>query len=897
MNGPPTKSDFWAKLRYRDGDRATGEIVAWHPLIAHSADVAATMEVLLTETIVNRRLARLAGWKTLSDVHVARLCVLAALHDAGKVNHSFQNQAFPGAGRSKGHVQPILNVLPTDSLWEDVLQPLGLEPTMTWFAGRRDPEHVLVATWAHHGEPKRGERDSATRIWEPRQDRDPRSELQRLGEAATEWFPDAYREADPFPDGATGFQHAYNGVLTLADWIGSGFPYLEAGEDDVLMRARTCAEDRLQASALIARTHQEALDEPVGFSGILKNAAWSPHCVQRETLSHPIHDDGGLTVLESDTGSGKTEAALARFFRLYRQGEVDGMYFAVPTRTAAKQLYERVYAAVQRVYADRTVDPPPVIQAVPGYVKADGVEGTPVGRFEVHWHDATEEDAVRERRWASEDAKRYLAGAIVVGTVDQVLLSTLQVRYAHMRSAALSRHFLVVDEVHASDAYMTQILDAVLDRHLRAGGHAVLMSATLGTAARVRLTQANDRAAEIPPPDDAASTGYPLVTHVDAARRDPTSIETAPTGYRKTVTMTLASIAGDPGAIADRAVDAARRGARVLVIRNLVDDCIDVHEAVEARLGPDETDLLLRVNGVPTPHHSRYADADRARLDDAIEDAFDEDAPMRGVIAVATQTVQMSLDLSASLMLTDLCPVDVLLQRIGRLHRHGRDDHPDGFERPECVVLVPEDRDLSGAIVSGSDAAGWKGPHGLGTVYDDLRVLEATWRLLEDDDRRTWTIPDDNRSLVEYGTHPDVLAGIVEEPSGDAADAWARHQRWVQGRDMADKITASHALVQWNEAFGEQRFRDALEKVKTRLGEDDVRVALSDAMRGPFDDVDDATIRALSIPQYRLRERGETLDLDDDPEVDAVAVDGGFRFTVLGTTFRYDRLGLQDVDA
>ena len=76
---------------------------------------------------------------------------------------------------------------------------------------------------------------------------------------------------------------------------------------------------------------------------------------------------------------------------------------------------------------------------------------------------------------------------IAVGTIDQALLGSVRVKHAQMRSACLSRSLLVVDEVHASDAYMTGLLKNLLKQHLRSGGEALLLSATLGGEARTGL--------------------------------------------------------------------------------------------------------------------------------------------------------------------------------------------------------------------------------------------------------------------------------------------------------------------------------------------------------------------------------------------------------------------------
>lgn len=160
-----------------------------------------------------------------------------------------------------------------------------------------------------------------------------------------------------------------------------------------------------------------------------------------------------IVILEAETGSGKTEAALWHYMRLFEAARVDGLYFAVPTRAAAVQLHGRVVKAAKRVFGEAS--PLPVL-AVPGYLKAGDIGGTALPHWRVLWddNDKTDKDTLAGR-WAAEHSKRYLAAQIAVGTVDQVMLSTLTVKHAHLRAGALSRSLLVIDEVHASDAYMT----------------------------------------------------------------------------------------------------------------------------------------------------------------------------------------------------------------------------------------------------------------------------------------------------------------------------------------------------------------------------------------------------------------------------------------------------------
>ncbi|WP_022835516.1 CRISPR-associated helicase/endonuclease Cas3 [Salisaeta longa] len=864
MHGTPHPRQFWAKLKYKDNDRTTGTITGWHPLIAHAADVAAATEALLTRTVLRDRLARLIGWEALSDVHVARLGVFAALHDAGKVNHGFQNIAHD-AKPTADHVRPIVNVLsaPEPMRW---LKPLPIVEMAEWFPADPTGEtlmHFLLATWGHHGKPVPVE-SFDKRLWAPTDARDPADGLHQLATATQRWFPKAFTEARPFPD-APVLQHAFNGVLTLADWMGSDTRFFDyATEERPMERARRCAHRAVDTLFLDAEQTRRALDAPVGFGPIL--GGWTPYPMQEAVQALPIHDSGSLSILESDTGSGKTEAALARFMRLFQAGQVDALYFAVPTRSAATQLHERVTDTVRRIFPeDRR---PPVVQAVPGYLKADDTEGTRLPGFKVRW-----DDEIEHRGWAAETSKRYLAAPIAVGTIDQVLLSALQASHAHMRAAALLRHFLVIDEVHASDVYMTAVTDRVLDRHLSAGGHALLMSATLGAAARTHL--ATGGTGQTPSLDAATVTAYPLVTHVDAARQHPEATHAASSDQQKTVEPSLVPIADDPQAIARRALEATREGARVLIIRNLVDDCKAVQRALEAEA--DDAGLLFGINGTPAPHHSRFAPDDRRLLDRRIEAVYGKDARSTadGRVVVATQTVEQSLDIDADLLLTDLCPMDVLLQRIGRLHRHTR-PRPDGYATARCLVLTPAGRDLTAALTPEGKAL--KGPHGLGTVYQDLRMVEAAWQVLEAGG--AWDIPHDNRRLVEHATHPEVLRAIVT--AGD--ERWAAHQKHIMGKASADRMLHDLATYDRSQPFGEELFGDALDQIKTRLGQNTHRIVLPDAMMGPLGKT---PLTELSVSEWQL---GGPPDTEDATDVQAF--DGGFRFQFAGHAFRYDRFGL-----
>jgi CRISPR-associated endonuclease/helicase Cas3 len=835
--------------------------------------VAACTEALLRGSILRRRLARLGGRDDLDAVQVQRLCVLAALHDIGKYNLGFQNRAHRRSPQA-GHVREVLAFFGNNRQEvQKLVEALSFEELCSWTGDGETCGHYLIASLAHHGRPQPIGGVLSAVLWQALGGLDPFAGIRELVASCREWFPDAWAKGgDPLPS-EPWLIHGFSGLVTLADWIVSDrrfFPFSDDASSSAHMEsARRQALAALEFIGLAPLDASHPGDERVTFRRVMEHP---PREAQQIVLEMPLADQGSVAVLEAPTGSGKTEAAFARFLRLYHEGAVDGLYFALPTRTAATQIHARIVAAARRAFGDAA---PPAILAVPGYLQVDEHNGRQLPGFEVLWPD-DERQRLMWRGWAAERPKRFMAGAIVVGTIDQALLSALAVNHSHMRAVALLRHLLVVDEVHASDAYMNRVLEEVLARHLRAGGHALLMSATLGAATRARLLHPMDPP-QVESLEDASALGFPLIVNGGVGQPEQRFFPGAENP--KHVSTKLAPLMADFEALATCAVGAAEKGAKVLLIRNTVADCVATQIAVESRAKErDAENLLLSCEEIPVPHHSRYARADRAELDQAIEAVLGLQRSGGGRVCVATQTVQQSLDLDADLLITDLCPMDVLLQRIGRLHRHQR-PRPAGFERATAIVLTPEQRSLSERIQHDGQA---RGPHGLATVYEDLRIIEATWRSLEREPELS--VPDQCRRRVEQATHPEALAGIECE----LGDPWPAHGQRMLGGEIGDRRIAQLNLAVWSVPPCEALFPDKLDdrRIQTRLGQDDRRAVFEQAgLRGPLG----LPLRELTIPAFLLSQGAPA---DAVPEEIATAP-GRVTFTFGSAAFVYDRLGLR----
>ncbi len=860
----PTARDLWAKLA-RGPDSA---IVRWHSLVDHSADVAAVMLELLAQRTIDQRLARLAQRETLHPIDRARLGALAFLHDIGKANRGFRSR-LDASARVVGHIDELgwmFSPAPGARACRDrLVEVLGLDRLETWFA---DENTALFETlFAHHGRPwrLRSETNGAV-YWRTAADGDPIGDLQAMRDALDRWFGEAFAPHDPLPS-QPGFHHAYAGLMMLADWLGSDaseafFPFANGSEPDRMTFARVRAAHAIRTVGL-----QSASPDARGSTNTITFATAFEVTEARPVQAVVTAPDAACLVLEAETGSGKTEAALWRFKHLFAQGRVDGLYFALPTRVAATAMFARVRAFRDRLFGEAG---PPVVLAVPGQVVFDDAEGRPLPGFGFEWSDA-HDNGVDRSRWAAEHPKRFLAAPIAVGTIDQALLGAIRVKHAHLRGASLLRHLLVVDEVHASDRYMEALLASLLRNHLGGGGHALLLSATLGAAARARLLGTCRPTAE-----EAEAVPYPLLSWADGRIERRLEPERVATVLPKRVALITEKSLDRPDEIARQALVAASAGAAVLVIRNTVAAAVATVRALE--VAAPAHPALFRVGDVVTVHHGRFAALDRRTLDAAVEHSLGRDRTKGGRVVVGTQTLEVSLDLDADLLITDLCPADVLLQRLGRLHRHRARPRPSGFEQPRAIVLVPAGRDLL------PFAARSGGRHGLGRVYDDLAVIEATWRQIEAS--VAWTIPADNRRLVERTTHPECLSLIKAELEARDPGQWSRHMQEKEGKTASELNEAEWALVDWRTPFAEFSI-DADEHFRTRLGEADRQVELS-WVNGPFG----LPVTSLRIPHFLLSDADA--NAESEP-TDATSADGAIRFHLGSLAFRYDRFGLDRV--
>jgi CRISPR-associated endonuclease/helicase Cas3 len=613
-----------------------------HPAAYHMLDVAAVAE---------RLIAPFAFPEPVRDA----LILLVALHDIGKVNAAFRSMITDGTRQQNGRHWEVSEV------YLHQFNPLpALRATRS--------SHLYAAAAGHHGRPSGKDlaRDTARMLRDAGADglRDAAS----LTEAFKVFWP-LSAGADMTLETARDLSWWLPGLVAAADWIGSNVDWFAATEPTLdLPEYLTRAREKAALAVWSAGLEWPAVSNLQLFDFDLR--PMQAACAEIALSEGPM-----LAVIEDETGAGKTEAALILAQRMLLAGKARGLYFALPTMATADAMFARACDSVGRMF-----------QAAPSVTLAHGRSALSA-RFRDLVGRATDGTGdIVCSAWLADNRRRSLLADVGVGTIDQALLSVLPTKFSTLRHFGLSSKILIVDEVHElGDPYLAVALHQLLTAHRRAGGSAILLTATLPLQQRAELLAIYGGSATDP--------AYPALTvaggdaRVDfpqtVSARGPVQVQRLPDAGQ--VVQVLAQMAG--------------QGAACVWVRNAVDDAIAAVEALRA--AGVQADLL----------HARFALGDRKRIEAAVIGRFGKDGQGReGRVIVATQVLESSMDLDFDVMVSDLAPMASLVQRAGRLWRHMqlRPQSSRAVQVPVLYVVSPDPaqvetaRWLQGALDSGA---------------------------------------------------------------------------------------------------------------------------------------------------------------------------------------------------
>ena len=829
----------------------------WHPLVFHGIDTAAVAAVLWRRMLgvaVRERVA--AGLGVDEPAALRWLCLLAWLHDVGKATAFFQRLDEMQANRVRAAGWDIAG----GRLVAHGRVSAGvIAEAINDRAARFDARALACVAGGHHGSFAAAE--------------DP---LDALGEKRAAIAAIALDRLGPLPRVGEVVNPAlavFGGLLTLADWIASNVdwfpPFAGSGVTPCLVDLdayEAAAEERAEmAWAQLAW----AAPRPSDVRDRLR--AMFPFIERASTMQQAAIEVAGrvtgpaLCVVEDRTGSGKTEAALVLSDAFIREGAARGAFFGLPTRATADQAYTRVAAAFGSAAERGDVIRVELVHGfaalTPAYVHLadESLPLTDMARDEERAGSA--EEPIIAGGWFSQ-RKRGLLAPVAVGTVDQAMLAALPSRHFTLRMLGLAGKVVVLDEVHAYDVYMGAIVERLLEWLGALGCPVVLLSATLPISAREKLVAAYASGANAQSPERGGASGYPRLTLLSRAER--TDVVVPPAAERVTRVELRDE---DPDAVVQDLLELAHAGLEVALIANTV---------ARARA------WFRRFSSQATAHvpvdllHARYRLLDRAAIEERVIRQYSRGGIRPGgSVVIATQVLEQSLDLDFDLVVSELAPVDLLLQRAGRSHRHRRDRPAAAGEGPWLWLLVPElDRDglpqLAGA--------------GTRRVYAEHVLLRSFVALRDHLTGSSGTITEvaersDVDALVQsVYSHADLNVSCERWKTTKAAMERERAEHWEYA--AARVITSprgEHLITDMTGAVFDEEDPHAALPPKTRLGTDPVRVLLLGpaereefAQRAPAGDgrlpgalVAWLIMRTASLPAWQFLGRDLVAGLDD----------------------------------
>lgn len=711
---------LWAKISRSDPSK-------WHPLLFHLLDSGNVALALWHNYLPFSTRNRFARWLRLDEDSAGRLLAFwTSLHDIGKASPSFQAKSPERKEACQRQNIPFpvnLSASPHGLITAWALDSL-LPPTLKLV------DRVLAG---HHGSLPNGQE-----LFDPTRfnqlGRDP-----IWGELRQELFDNLRKVFNPpeidalpeEPNEKNALMLLLLGLVTTADWVSSDESrFLYTLPDVPLQDYQSLSIKRAeQAVSELGFTALPPSTLTVTFASLFEHRGiTAPNPVQQAVIQAAASvQPPALVILEAPTGIGKTEAAFFLADQWLQRSGGRGIYIAMPTTATSNQMFDRAAQFLKHRFPDALVN----LQLVHGQALLDD------SYLALRLAQIGDEESgrVAAMEWFTSSKKALLA-PFAVGTVDQAFLSVLQSRFFFLRLFGLEGKVVIFDEVHAYDTYMSVLFENLLGWLKAVGASVIILSATLPDSVRQRLAVAYSG---IPFKNQVDIPPYPRVTIQSSSSVDTLPL---PTSKEDSRTIGVTRLDRNPEAIVQYLRQELAQGGCAAVICNTVARSQEIYQLVkDAALVEPENCILF---------HARFPFVWRRALEERVLGKFrrDGDRPGRAVV-VATQVIEQSLDLDFDLMISDLAPADLLIQRAGRLWRHKGRVRPPRMTQPVLAIAQPE-----------LDDSGWPsfGPD----VYVYARhTLERTWLTLRGVD--VLSLPLETSDLIEavYGT--GSLPGISPE--------------------------------------------------------------------------------------------------------------------------------------
>lgn len=743
------------------------------PLLVHLVEVGAVAQSLLNDSVFFPILLELCKRTSLPKEQVTALVgYLAAVHDIGKIHPSFVGSgAIPEVQKYLEDNQLHYNV---DHFRHEKYGAYRLKTI--WEEKKRFQNKRLIrsltAVIRYHHQGKRGETGRMS------------SENEAIWKVLQEDYEELLFQYFRPPDMLNvthmdAFCMSLLGILVASDWIASGEEFASTPTDldidKIIDNAARLTNEFIIKNQMV---HREAFYGVSYFTDLwnfIPRDGMRPLQIEAEKVFTDTSEKPLAVIVEAPMGEGKTEAAMFMAAQLAKRWHKEGFYVALPTAATSNQMYSRINAMLKHLQLEKSKLMHAMAWLV-DYSSSNNFTGEP------------SQDA---KLWTA-PMRRGLISSFAVGTIDQAMMSVMRTKYGVLRLSGLEQKVLVIDELHSYDAYMSAIIEMLLKWCAALHVPVIMLSATLPAVKKQAFASCySDNVTVI------RKGLYPALTFL---YEDRPLKQVAVYGSHQKINIKIDNepwidnLAALVRSVKERIY---KYGGCYCIIRNTVREAQDTYAALKQEI-PDIPMFLF---------HARFSAERRQELERKCIECFGskKDKRPEKLILVATQVVEQSLDLDFDYLVTDICPVDLLLQRAGRLWRHEETPRPDGIE-PELTVLNPADKDYG---ISG-------------LVYADA-VLDRTQEVLKD--KKALFLPDDI---------PDMVEQVYDEEKLNNAGL----EKWIKYK-TDENLKQSAATIQILDEPDEKRFyysesddiffSDDEEKflsVKTRLGEPNVKLAL-----------------------------------------------------------------------
>lgn len=679
----------------------------WLPLYMHMTDSAEVAKLLwdtwlpvhtkklLSDGICSAETELSFNYDIDKEVFAKKvLAFLALAHDLGKASPLFQNKAVKVGYNDiidqldflglpiKVKENSTTNKFTHAIVSAAILKESGLQENYTY----------IIA--AHHGKPPTDEGDISVIDMAKKFSNNTGIKNKAWREVQQELLDFAKRKAelDVLPKGAVDIsvQVLLNGLLIMIDWIASGEYFALYSRDSISF------ESHKQSSEERALNAWEKLRLPVydDFASFCNSDCIfdkrfhisTPRPMQSEAMKIIEQvENPGLIILEAPMGEGKTEAALALAEIVAKKKGLSGIYFALPTQATSDGIFLRIKRWIESL--QRNSQSSILLSHGKAGLNED-FEGIKL-RSKVYDNDDVENcDSVVVNDW-TQGRKKGLLSDFVVGTVDQILMCGLKKKHLAMRHLGISNKVVIIDECHAYDTYMSSYLNLVLEWLGKYDVPVIMLSATLPGERRkdalAAYNKSKNHTAQYQAQHEAVTTtiaeedifDYPYLCYTDADKACEAKLSRSAREQRIKIKFLQEEM------WLDELDTLLSNGGCVGIVRNTVNAAQTTAKILREKYGEDV--LLL---------HSRFISNDRIMNEVDLRERLgppnevEESKRPKRLIVVGTQVIEQSLDVDFDVMFSDICPMDLLLQRMGRLHRHRRVlARPESMKNPVCYVL------------------------------------------------------------------------------------------------------------------------------------------------------------------------------------------------------------------